>query len=66
MCLYLREKQPRVAKKDITVLKYVKVCDEVIISPYQHTKITVNDVMRAYPNKEFIELTTLTTINLIG
>ena len=25
MCLYLRDKKPRVAKEDITVLKYVKV-----------------------------------------
>ena len=25
MCLYLKEQKPRVAKEDITVLKYVKV-----------------------------------------
>lgn len=51
MCLYLREKQPRVAKKDITVLKYVRVCDEGIISPYQHVKIPINKVMRASPKQ---------------
>lgn len=55
MCLYLREKQPRVAKKDITVLKYVKLCDKGITSPYQHTKIPVNEVMTAYPKKEDME-----------
>lgn len=55
MCLYLREKQPRVAKKDITVLKYVRVCDEGIFSPSQNTKIPVNEVMTAYPKKEDIK-----------
>ena len=51
MCLYLREKQPRVAKEDITVLKYVKVNDKVITSPLRNTTIPVNKVLRAYPNK---------------
>lgn len=55
MCLYLREKQPRVAKEDITVLKYVRVCDEGIISPYRHAKIPVNKVMRASPKKADIK-----------
>ena len=55
MCLYLREKQPRVAKKDITVLKYVRVCDEGIFSPSQNTKIHVNEVMTASPKKEDIK-----------
>lgn len=54
MCLSLREKQPRVAKEDITVLKYVRVCDNFITSPYQHTKIPVNEVMTASPKKEEI------------
>ena len=52
MCLYLREKQSRVAKKDITVLKYIRLCDEGITSPYQYTKIPVNNVMTAFPKKE--------------
>ena len=51
MCLYLREKKPRVAKEDITVLKYVKVNDKVITSPLQNTTIPVNEVLTAYPNK---------------
>ena len=51
MCLYLREKQPRVAKEDITVLKYVKVYDKIIISPLQNTTIPVNKVLRAFPDK---------------
>lgn len=55
MCLYLREKQPRVAKKDITVLKYVRICDEGIFSPSQNTKIPINKVMRASPKKADIK-----------
>ena len=51
MCLYLREKKPRVAKEDITVLKYVKVDDNVITTPYQRIKILVNEVLTAFPNK---------------
>ena len=55
MCLYLRDKKPRVAKEDITVLKYVKLYDDGIVSPYQFTKIHVNEVLTASPNKENIE-----------
>ena len=55
MCLYLRDKKPRVAKEDITVLKYVKLYDDGIVSPYQFTKIPVNEVLTASPNKENIE-----------
>ena len=51
MCLYLRDKKPRVAKEDITVLKYVKVNNKVITSPLQNTTIPVNEVLTAYPNK---------------
>ena len=51
MCLSLKEKQPRVAKEDITVLKYVRVCDNFITSPYQYTKIPVNEVMTASPKQ---------------
>ena len=54
MCLYLREKQPRVAKKDITVLKYVKVYDNLIKSPYQNTVIHANEVLTASHDKEDI------------
>ena len=55
MCLFIREKKPRIAKKDITVLKYVKLRDNDIITPCQNTIIPVNEVMTAYPNKENIE-----------
>ena len=55
MCLYLRDKKPRVAKEDITVMKYVRLYDDGIVSPYQFTKIPVNEVLTASPNKENIE-----------
>ena len=56
MCLYIKEKKPRIAKEDITVLKYVKACDDYIVSPYQFTKIPVNEILTASPNKEVINL----------
>ena len=54
MCLYLRDKKPRVAKEDITVLKYVKVSDKFITSPLQKTVIHANEVLTAFPDKEDI------------
>ena len=51
MCLYLRDKKPRVAKEDITVLKYVKVYGKLIISPLQNTVIHANEVLTASPDK---------------
>ena len=54
MCLYLRDKQPRIAKEDIIVLKHVKLLNNDIISPYQHTTIPINKVMKASPDKEDI------------
>ena len=51
MCLYLREQKPRVAKEDITVLKYVKVYDNLITSPLQNTVIHANEVLTASPDK---------------
>ena len=51
MCLYLKEQKPRVAKKDITVLKYVKVHDKVVRSPLQNTVIHANEVLTASPDK---------------
>ena len=55
MCLYLRYKKPRVAKEDITVLKYVKVDDNIITTPYRRIKIPVNEVLTAFPNKVGME-----------
>lgn len=54
MCLYLRDKKPRVAKEDITVLKFVRVYNKLIISPMQHTVIHANEVLKASPDKEYI------------
>lgn len=54
MCLYLRDKKPRVAKEDITVLKFVRVYNKLIISPMQHTVIHANEVLKASPDKEDI------------
>ena len=51
MCLYLRDKKSRVAKEDITVLKYVKVYDNLITSPLQNTVIHANEVLTASPDK---------------
>ena len=51
MCLFIREKKPRIAKKDITVVKYVKLRDNDIITPYQNTIIPVNEVMTASPKQ---------------
>ena len=51
MCLYLKDKKPRVAKEDITVLKYVKVSDKFITSPLQKTVIHANEVLTASPDK---------------
>lgn len=55
MCLYIKEQKPRVAKEDLTVLKYVKVYGDDIVSPYQFTKIPANEVLIASPNKEVID-----------
>ena len=63
MCLYLRDEKPRIAKEDITVLKYVNVDDNVITTPYQCTNILVNEVMTAFPNKEDIKFC---DIDLLG
>lgn len=52
MCLLTKEREPRVAKEDLTVLKYVICHDNKITSPYQNSKISVNEVMVAYPEKE--------------
>ena len=51
MCLYLRDKKPRVAKEDITVLKYVKVYDKLITSPLQNTVSHANEVLTASLDK---------------
>lgn len=56
MCLLTKEREPRIAKEDITVLKYVMCEDGRILSPFQGTEIPVNEVMVAYPKREIIRI----------
>ena len=56
MCLYIRDKQPRVAKKDIVVLKYLKKVKERFYSPYQGTPVTIGKVLIASPSEPNITL----------
>ena len=48
MCLYIRDKKPRVAKNDIVVLKYLKKEKEQFYSPYQGTPVTIGKVLVPY------------------
>lgn len=50
MCLYMREKQPRVAKRDIRVLKCLDVENGRFTSPSQNTPVTLGELMIAKPN----------------
>mgnify|MGYP007013962585 CR=1 FL=1 len=51
MCLYIRDKQPRVAKRDIVVLKYLNKDDENrFSSPWQETPVTLGELMVAQPD----------------
>ena len=54
MCLYIRDKQPRVAKRDIVVLKYLKQVGKRYESPYQGTPVTLGKLMVAQPNTPYI------------
>lgn len=49
MCLYIRDKQPRVAKRDIVVLKYLKQVGKKYESPCQGTPVTLGKLMVAQP-----------------
>ena len=51
MCLYIRDKKPRVAKKDIVVLKYLKKENERFYSPCQGTPVTIGKVLVASPSE---------------
>ena len=55
MCLILRDKQPRIAKKDIIVCKYVLRVDNYFFTPIYMANIPINKVMKAKPNKPCIE-----------
>ena len=50
MCLYMREMQPRVAKRDIRVLKCLDESNGCFSSPSQGTPITLGELMTAKPD----------------
>lgn len=50
MCLYIRDKEPRVAKRDIVVLKYLLRINEEYSSPCQGTPVTLGKLMVAKPD----------------
>ena len=54
MCLYIRDKQPRVAKRDIVVLKYLKQVGKRYESPCQGTPVTLGKLMVAQPDTPYI------------
>jgi hypothetical protein len=54
MCLYIRDKQPRVAKRDIVVLKYLEQVGKRYASPCQGTPVTLGKLMVAQPDTPYI------------
>lgn len=50
MCLYIRDKQPRIAKRDIVVLKYLKQDGKRYESPFRGTPVTLGKLIVAQPN----------------
>ena len=54
MCLYIRDKQPRVAKRDIVVLKYLQQDGKRYESPFQGTPVTLGKLMVAQPDTPYI------------
>lgn len=54
MCLYVRDKEPRVAKRDIVVLKYLWKENERFYSPWQNTPVTIGEMLVAYPDEPSI------------
>lgn len=53
MCLYIRDKKPRVAKRDIVVLKYLtqRGYGKNFFSPYMGTEVTLGKVLVASPSE---------------
>lgn len=49
MCLYIRNKKPRVAKRNIVVLKYLSKKDNKFYSPCQGAEVKLGEVLKAYP-----------------
>lgn len=54
MCLYIRDKQPRVAKRDIVVLKYLLKTNGEYSSPCMGTSVTLGKLMVAQPDTPYI------------
>lgn len=54
MCLYIRDKQPRVAKRDIVVLKCLRQYGERYESPCQGTPVILGKLMVALPHTPHI------------
>lgn len=54
MCLYIRDKQPRVAKRDIVVLKYLQKDYNGYKSPCQGIPVTLGKLMVAQPDTPYI------------
>lgn len=50
MCLFIRDKQPRVAKRDIVVLKYLLRTNRECSSPCMGTPVTLGKLMIAQPD----------------
>ena len=63
MCLYTREKLPRVAKRDIVCLKILnEVSNGVYKTPYQGVEVSLNSKIKASPKK--VEIGFCTNDNL--
>lgn len=55
MCLYIRDKKPQIAKRDIVVLKYLDQLDgKRYESPCQGTPVTLGKLMVARPDTPYI------------
>lgn len=50
MCLFTRDKEPRVAKRDIVVLKYLLKTNRECLSPCMGTPVTLGKLMIAQPD----------------
>ena len=66
MCLYISNKKPLVAKKDIVVYKYVKEQNGIYVTPYQNYPIQTNKVLSASHKGEDIVDTTYHKYSIRG
>ena len=63
MCLITTEPYYRIAKEDISVIKYVIRSDGVIKTPYTKVEIPVNKIMKASSEKEEAEFLMIDILN---